>query len=204
MTLKFNWADLPPYNHGGNWAKNKRSIMNPLVDVTFPQFVAEMVFFNRSVIIKTFPKIIKGQGWSRGFEAQYRSVIQQCYNLCNYFPRPDDDPLVEIAFKNFFKNTRCISIGCYRKTRVTKTKKINISQAEKDVVKGISIELERLKSQQKKIIDKNDLETIKEDYTKSDNIVSIRPSYKPKKNTFADILELERSLEKQNEQERNR
>jgi len=172
--------------------------MNPMSTITFPQLVAEMVFFNRSTYIKTYPKIQKGSGWTKGIESQYRSVIQQCYNLCNYFPKADDNKLVELSFRNFFRNNRCMAIGAYRKTRLTKNNKINISQAEKDVIKGITYELEKLENNNRKIcfspVEPEEIIVLPE-VTKINNIIPVNR----KISRFEKFLNIEKNIENKDE-----
>lgn len=142
---KVDWKAPLPYNHVGRWNKCVVSIFNPIEKITWPQYLAELIIQNRAKVIKTFQKIKIGPGWSNSVRSQYRSLIQQAYCICNYFPHPDDDPLIYIAFQNYIKNNRVLKIGQYRKVRVSKSGKINITDAEQDIVLGITCELERLK-----------------------------------------------------------
>ena len=145
---KIDWANLP-FDHSGRWEKKFQSIMNPTPSgrVTWPQLIAEFVVYWRSRIIKTYHKINKGEGWSTPVQAEVRKLNQQTAAICNYFPHPDDEPLVIVAVKKFFRENKPLKIGQFRKSRVTKTGKVNITQDEKDIVKGISFELSKLISQ---------------------------------------------------------
>src|SRR6185312_9902712 len=97
-----------------------------------------------------YKDIKPGKQWYHSIARDVRSLNQQTPVLCNYFPHPDDEPLVIVAFKNFFRQNRVVKIGGFKKTRiVTKGARevINISQDEKDVVLGVANELERLLKQ---------------------------------------------------------
>ena len=140
-----------PYDHSGRWDKNEKSIFNPGTFVTWPQFLAECVIWWRSKLIKDFPKITYGKGWSNAISGQYKRLIQQMYQLCNYFPHPEDDKLVRVSFKNYIRKNRVTQVGSYRKNRITKDGKLNISDAEKDFVKGVEHEFNQLKKQRESL-----------------------------------------------------
>lgn len=133
-----------PYDHSGKWQSNIPSIFNPSSKITFYQLVAEMTLWNRESYLKGHIKLSRGPGWSKAISGQVRSLCQQSVVLCNYFPFILDEPLVCVAFKNFFRNTRCMKIGAFKKNRLNKKGNLNISQAEKDVVNGIRAELDKL------------------------------------------------------------
>ena len=120
--------------------------MNPISKCTLPHLIAEWVIDTRSKFIKTFPNIKRGHGWSTAISRQVRGLCQQASVLCNYFDHPDDDRIVYAAFKNYFTKNRIFKIGQYRKVRLSKEGKINITQDEKDVVKGILMEYMYLKN----------------------------------------------------------
>ncbi|MFA5759525.1 MAG: hypothetical protein WC942_09255 [Clostridia bacterium] len=177
MAKSTEWMDMTlPYNHNGRWSKKIKSIFNPQAMVTWPQFIAECVIFWRSKIIKTFPKITYGPGWSDALARQVRQLNQQAATICNYFPHPDDEPLVYSAFKNYIRANRVMKIGQYRKVRTTKDGKCNITQDEKDVVKGIAKELLRLTNQRAAVTNaatKNKTQTTEPIFKKSSGSASI-------------------------------
>jgi hypothetical protein len=141
--MSIDWKTLP-FDHAGRWEKKVDSLFAPGEKVTWPQFIAEMVIFWRSRYLKDFPKIEKGKGWSRPIQKIVRDLNQQAAVICNYFPHPDDEPLVVYAVKKYFRTHKPLKIGRVRKSRVTKTggrERVNITQSEKDVVLGINAEL---------------------------------------------------------------
>lgn len=141
--MSINFKELP-YDHSGRWTKKFASIMNPDEKVTWPQLIAEFVIFFRMRFIKDYPKIIKGKGWSTPIQKQVRDLNQQAAVICNYFPHPDDEPLVVYAVKKYFREQRPLKIGQFRKNRISKKsgrESLTITQAEKDVVLGINYEL---------------------------------------------------------------
>lgn len=141
--MRINWKELP-YNHKGRWTKKYDSIMTPGGKCTFPQLIAQWVLDTRDKYIKTF-NIKRGPGWSIPIERQVRSLIQQASVLCNYFPHPDDDPLVLAAFRKYFTQNRIFKIGRYSKYRVTKQGKLNVTKDEKAVVKALMFTYNELK-----------------------------------------------------------
>lgn len=156
------WESKPPYSH--KWHKIHVSIMNPIAKITFPQYIMEMAVYNRTKFLKTFPKIQKGPKWSQQIAKQVRQLCQQASVICNYFPHPDDEPLVVVSFRNFFRTNRTTKIGAFRKARINKTGKSNITIDEKDVVTGITKELKRLQKQRdmfKTVLKDKDLDEIK-------------------------------------------
>ena len=141
--MSINWKELP-HDHSGRWAKKFDSIMNPQEKITWPQLIAEFVIFWREKLIKKYPKIIKGKGWSAQIQKQVRDLNQQATVICNYFPHPDDEPLVIYAVKKYFREHKPLKIGQFRKVRVSDKggkEHLTITQAEKDVVLGINAEL---------------------------------------------------------------
>lgn len=145
-----DWINLP-YDHSGRWSKIYNSIMNPSAKITWPQFIMEMVIYHRSKYLKDYPKIQKGPNWSEYIQKQVRSLSQQAYMIVKYFPHPDDEPLIVPAFKNYFRQNRVMKIGQYRKTR-QKDGKCLVTQDEKDLVKGIACELNRLKENRNRMM----------------------------------------------------
>lgn len=190
-----DWKQLP-YDHAGRWAAKYESIMHPGTQCNWPQLIVQWVISNCAKFIKTYPKIVKGKGWSVPIAAQVRSLSQQSSVICNYFPHPDDDPLVEAAFRNFFKNHRVFRIGSYRKVRETKKGKCNITQAEKDLVKGLMFEYQQLKDKEQRVKSIKPAPTIVQPVAKPQ--LTPKPVQKPKgkTNRFSDIMEIESQLHK--------
>ena len=148
--MKIDWHKLP-YDHKGKWTKKYQSIMNPADKVTWPQLVAEMVIYWRTKYWKKYSEVKVGAEWSVPIQRDVRSICEQAYAICNYFPHPDDEPLIVPAVKNFIRRSRVTHIGQFRKVR-TKTSDggrvvDNITQDEKDVVKGIQVELDAMVAQ---------------------------------------------------------
>lgn len=141
---EINWKDPLPYDHAGRWQKNLPSIMNPKDKVTWPQLVAEFVVYNRKKYWTMYKDVSYGPDWHKAISKHVRGIVQQAYVLCNYFPHPQDEPMVEVAFKNVFRNFRFTKIGQFRKVRTKKNGNQNITQDEKDVVQAIHTELCRL------------------------------------------------------------
>jgi len=137
-----NWKELP-YSH--SWEKTYTSVFNPTTKVTFPQFIAEKILYNREKYIRGFEKFSRGAGWSKDNSGMIRRLVQQCNTICNYFPHVQEDPIVELAFKNAIDKNKIMKVGQYRKTRITKDGKLNITQDEKDVYNAINSEYEKLK-----------------------------------------------------------
>jgi hypothetical protein len=118
--------------------------MNPDEKITWPQLIAEFVIFFRTRMIKNYPKVSKGKGWSSQIQKQVRDLNQQATVICNYFPHPDDEPLVVYAVKKYFREHKPLKIGQFRKARLSSKggkEHLTITQAEKDVVLGINAEL---------------------------------------------------------------
>ncbi len=142
--MKIEWNEWPFYNHENRWVKKYQSIMDPTSKVTWPQLIAEFVIFFRKRYIKGYPDVPTGKGWSQAIQKQVRDLNQQASIICAYFPHPDDEPLVVHAVKKYFRENKPLKIGKCRRIRIIKNKnreKVNISQAEKDVVLGINHEL---------------------------------------------------------------
>ena len=125
--------------------------MNPQAKVTWPELVAEFTIFWRSRLIKSYPKITKGENWSNIVAGQFRRLIQQIYTICNFFPHPDDEPLVYVAFRKYWRHNRVTSVGSYRKCRTKINDKgnevLNVSKEERETIRGINFELQRLISE---------------------------------------------------------
>lgn len=183
-----NWFELP-YSH--SWEKNVDSIMNPGSKVTWPQYVAEMVIYWRTQIIKDYKEIKRGPGWYKTIPKVVRDLNQQASVICNYFPHINDEPLVAVAFRNYFRRTHTLKIGQFRKVRFTEKngrKILNITQDEKTIIIGITAELERL-LEQRNIFAKAS-EKVKAQAEKKD--VSFKTTTStPKKGSLASILALE-------------
>lgn len=141
-----------PFNNAGRWSQEMDSIMNPGQKCTLPQYIAQKVLETRCKYLKDHPKITKGPGWSTAVSKQVRQLCQQAAVICNYLPHPDDDPLVIPTIKSYFTENRIFSIGQYRKTRVTKSGKLNITQYEKDVANGLLAKYNQLKTKKEKIV----------------------------------------------------
>lgn len=194
MAKEIDWYDLP-YNHAGRWERKYVSIMNPVVKVTWPQFIAEMVIYWRTQILKTYKDIKIGDGWYKPITKAVRDLNQQACVLCNYFPHPDDEKMVEVAFKNFFRRNRSLKLGQHRKVRYTEKngrKVLNITQDEKDVVIGVTAELNIL-LEKRNIFQK---EGTKLEEAKKPETVTFNTST-PKKSKLANLLALEQKLKEQ-------
>lgn len=142
-----DWKELP-YDHSGKWEKKYDSIMSPGTKVTWPQFIVEMVIYWRSRILKDYPKVTKGKGWSRPIATQVRNLEHQAAVICNYFPHPDSEPLVIYAVKKYFRENKPLKLGGFRKNRTTVKESgresSTVTQAEKDIVIGIQAELDKV------------------------------------------------------------
>jgi len=117
--------------------------------------------------LKDYKDIVFGPDWYVPIQKQVRALNQQAYTICNYFPHPDDEPLVIVAFKNIFRKQRPLTIGAFRKVRQTKNGKINITQAEKDILSALQYELDRLIKQRNLFTDiiPKENKTVKENVT---------------------------------------
>jgi hypothetical protein len=145
--MEIDWFNIP-YNH--SWQKSYQSIMNPADKITFPQFFAECIVWLRRQVIKNYKEIQLGPGWSNSIQRHVRTLNQQAAVICNYFPSPKDDPLVEVAFKNFLRRVQPLKIGQYRKVRsvIRRGRQVStITQDEKDIITGIMKEYMQLKEQ---------------------------------------------------------
>lgn len=199
--IDIDWK-IPPYSH--SWSKNIDSVMNPLGSkITFPQFVVEMLIYNRCKYIKSFPKIVRGEGWSNAISKQIRGLCQQAYLICNFFPHPQEENLVTVAFKNVFRNQMVFKIGQFRKVRIYKDGKLNITQDEKDIIMAVSAEFNNLKSARDSLkavtqgfkpnfsnFDKND-ENLKEKDIKFRKVDDIQVS--GGKKSLGDLMKIEKS-----------
>lgn len=135
-----NWKVLP-YNHSGKWEKKFDSIMSPGEKVNWPQYLVELIIVNRAKIFDEY-KVTKGKGWSKPLSKQVRSLQQQIYVILNYFPHPDEEDIVYKTFLTYFKKYKPLKIGQFRKYRtatdkVSKKEYCNITQCEKDTIKGL-------------------------------------------------------------------
>lgn len=186
-----DWNENPKYSHKGKWEKKFKSIMSPDNLITFPQFLVEMIVYNRRRFLKDFPKFELGPKWSNAIQKQVGSLCQQAHAVCDYFPHPDDEPLVEAAFRNYFRCNRVFKIGQYRKTRFTKTGKCNITQDEKNVVLGINAEFQRLLKQRDmyKVVS----EEIQEKENKDIKFITTRKSKETK--NILNLLRVEEKLQ---------
>ncbi len=192
--MKMDWANLP-YQHE-SWSKNIPSIMAPGEKVTWPQFIAEMVIYWRSKIIKDFPKIKMGKGWSGSIQKQVRELNQQATVLCNYFPDPVSEPLVIYAFKKYFKERRPLKIGRYRKNRVNKKGNIGITQDEKDIVLGLTAELKTV-METRESFNKVDPAPAKEQNPQEITFNTQTSVVAKRKNTLASLMEMEKQIKSQ-------
>lgn len=190
--MEINWNSLP-YSH--KWEKSIPSIFNSEEKITFPQFIMEMVLYNREQYWKKFPKLPRGKGWSNSVQTQVRNLVQQASVIANYFPHINDDPLVMVSFRNFFRNFRVGTIGRFTKYRVSKNgnrESLNITQAEKDVVLGIMSEFNRLK-EQREIFSKA---SSKETKPKTESVKFNTHTPNRNKKTLSSLMELEQQLKK--------
>lgn len=185
-----NWKE-PPYNHT-KWEKKHDSIFSPETKVTWPQFIVEMVIFWRTKILKDYPEIKKGKGWSRAIAGQVRSLEHQATVICNYFPHPDLEPLVVYAVKKFFRTRRPLKLGGFRKNRTKISEAGNevciVSQDEKDIVLGIQDELTKVMQSRELYND------IKPTVHKAAEDVTFDTSQPKRKTGLAYLIELERQI----------
>lgn len=185
-----DWKTLP-YDHSGRWGKNVESIMNPNSKVTWPQLIAEFVIWFRRQLIKDYKDIKLGPKWSNQIQKQVRSLNQQASVLCNYFPHPNDEPLVKVAFKNYFRKFKPLKIGQFRKVRFTKKNNrevSNITQDEKDIVIGIKTELDRLIKQREQF------KVVATKEIKKEEKVTFKTSSSGKSGSLAQILKMENEI----------
>lgn len=145
--MNIDWKDPLPFDHKGRWHKNIVSFMTPGQKVTWPQFIAECVIWNRHRFWKQYKDIRPGLEWYKPIQKQVRDLCQQANTIVNYFPHPDDEPLVVLAFKNTLRNFNITKIGQFRKVRVSSDGKQNITQDEKDFITSVWVELNKLTSQ---------------------------------------------------------
>lgn len=191
MSDTIDWQNLP-YDHSGRWTKKYPSIMNPDEKVTWPQLIAEYVIFWRKRLIKGYPDVPAGKGWSSLIQKQVRDLNQQSTVICNYFPHPDDEPLVIYAVKKYFREQKPLKIGQYRKNRVSKKgNSVTITQAEKDVVLGINHELTKVIKTRECYKSDKPLEEVKENQK-----FSTKTSYKSRRGSLSKLLEMESQLKK--------
>jgi len=182
--LSIDWQN-PPFL-GQEYPKNFTCIFNPPEKISFPAFLVQMCLFNRERFIKTHKKIPRGSGWSTGLGSTVRLMMMQAYVICGYFLAPHIEPLVGVAFKNYFRSNRVFKLGTYKKNRK------NISIDEKELIKGISVELSRLKNQRdifSQVAPQKTEVKAPEDITFSSGSATLH-----KKSTLADLIELEKRL----------
>jgi hypothetical protein len=173
--------------------------MNPGSKVTWPQYVAEMVIYWRTQFIKDYKDIQRGQDWHKTIQKPVRDLNQQAAVICNYFEHPNKEPLVAVAFRNFFRKTKPMKIGQFRKVRFTEKngrRVSNITQDEKDVVTGINAELNRLIIQRDMFIAATPKS---KDPLKSQEEIKFKTTgSSKKKGGLGNILALEQQLKKDN------
>jgi len=184
-----NW-ETTPFDHAGRWYKKYDSIMNPPEKVTWPQLMAEYVIYWRTRFLKDYQNVKVGPNWYKNCSKQVRDLNMQSSVICNYFPHPDDEPLIVPAIKNYFRNFKPMKIGQFRKVRVTQSGKINITQDEKDVVLGIQSEFDRL-LQQRKILSAVVSQPTNED---SKNITFDTKTNNTKKSSISKLIDLENQI----------
>jgi hypothetical protein len=88
----------------------------------------------------------KGEGWSNSCGIEYRKLVQQAYVICNYFEHPDVDIDTYNAVNSYLTLQRPLTIGAYRKSRMTKDGNCSVTPAEKSTVNAIQAELDKLKT----------------------------------------------------------
>jgi hypothetical protein len=186
-----NWKTLP-YNHVGRWEKKFQSIFDPNSKITWPQFIAEMVVYWRCQFFKNYQDVKQGTNWYHPIEKDVRNLNQQAPVICNHFPHPDDESLVIVAFKNFFRKNRPTNIGRFCKSRSSINKKtgrekLNITQPEKDIILGVQAELDRLVKQRQ--VFQNAMPVLEDTKT---NTFKTRTSNN--KNKISQLIELENKL----------
>lgn len=186
-----NFYDPLPYDHSGRWHKKYDSILNPNGQkITWPQFITECIIYFRTKLLKNYSDVKIGPNWHQPITKDVRQLNQQAAIICNYFKHPDDEPLVIVAFKNWFRNHKPLKMGQFRKNRIsTKNGRqvLNIDQAEKDVILGVSCELERLIKQRD--LFKNTVKTI--DTTNK----PIKFQYNTGQSSLSKLLEIEKKLQ---------
>lgn len=192
MNKEIDWFNLP-YDHAGTWSKKFDSIMGSTSKITWPQFISEMIIFLRVKVLPNYNDVKLGNDWYKSLMREVRMLNQQASAICNYFPHPDNEPLVIVAFKNFFRKHRPLKIGQFRKTRFTEKngRKIsNITQAEKDVVIGIDDELQRLIKQRDIFI--NCKSSLSENVGQGE--ISFKPTQSSSGKSIKSLIELEQTL----------
>lgn len=172
---KRDWQNIP-FNHT-EWTRKYKSIMNPSGQVTWPQLLMEMIIYNRRKYIAKYKELALGPGWSKAIGGEIRRLTQQSYQICNFFANPNNDPLVEVAIRNFVNKTNCLTYGCVKKNG-------EITQQAKDFINGVECELNKLK--QKVTITKT---------TEAPKPIQIAATFPNKnKNSLESILELEKRI----------
>ncbi len=190
MKTEIDWKVLP-YNH--TWQAKYPSIMDPGSKITWPQLVAEFVVYWRAKFLPAYKDIRPGPGWYKLISKEVRALNQQAAVICNYFEHPDKEPLVIVAFKNWFRRTKAMKIGRFRKARViinelTGRENIHITQDEQDTYIGIQAELDKLTKQREAF--SPPIEPIKKDNIKYDN--QVKPDKKGK--DINSLLDLENRI----------
>lgn len=151
--MKIDWSKLP-YDHAGRWQKCIPSIMNPGTNVTWPQHIVEHIIYNRREFIDKYKSLKIGPGWSQPIGKEVGKLCQQASVIMNYFPHPDDDPDVARAINSYLKKYKPLKIGQLRKTRIVVKdgkSRINITNDEKYFVRGVMVELERIRNAMKNV-----------------------------------------------------
>lgn len=184
-----DWKELP-YDHAGKWKSDQDSIMNPGKKCSLPMWIMEKIIDNRAKYIPKFTKLIKGDGWSRPIARQVKLLCQQAFVILNYLPHPSNDPLVTVAVKKYFTDNRVFKLGGFRKTRVTKSGKCNITQEEKYLAQALIHEFDLLKKKTDKPIVSLDVKPPPKPQ------IAIHPKEisKPKSNLLK-LMEIEKGLQ---------
>lgn len=192
MSNNIDWKILP-YDHSGRWEKKHESKLAPGEKCTWPQWLVEFVVMNRA---KFFPeyRVTIGKGWSVPISKEVRALNQQMCTICNYFPHPDDENIVYKVFNTYFKQYHPFKIGTHRKVRVTKDGKCNVTQCEKDVIKGLMYLYSKFKSEDKQVVQPVNTQT---NTTENNDPTYRTTNAAPKKNSvFANIIENEKIVDK--------
>ena len=191
MTNKIDGTTLP-YEHKGTWTKKIDSKLSPGTQVTWPQFLVELIIINRSKFFDEY-KVTKGPGWSNQIGKRVQTLAQQMYTICNYFPHPEKDRLVYKTFLQYFTKNTPLKIGQHRKTRVVvngSRTKCNITNDEKFVVKGLMSIYEELKRTYQQIQQEDERPVLK------DGPTTFRTRKPSMKRHVLDIIEQEENGER--------
>ena len=126
------------------YTKSLTSIWDSPNKVTWPQYIAELVIYNRSLFIDKYKSLNKGKEWWVPISSEIRSLNQQAAHILSYFDNPEDDSMVNMAIHNHIKKRSVCKIGGYRQD------KLKATFDEKSVVRSIQKELDILKISLKK------------------------------------------------------